>query len=93
MGRLCSSAPSQRGSAQRRSFFERYESSRKITVRAYSRRFFPYVGTENQGGIRTLDEGASIWLVFTHYRHDLHQVTPAQRTEWNTFRDHLIPGI
>jgi LmbE family N-acetylglucosaminyl deacetylase len=53
--------------------------------------FFPYAGAPIKEALEELKSRISPDLVFTHYRHDLHQDHRliAELT-WNTFRDHLI---
>ena len=64
---------------------------KNIVIKAYRDGFFPYVGAEIKACFEELKREVSPDLVFTHYRHDLHQDhrLMAELT-WNTFRDHLI---
>ena len=53
--------------------------------------FFPYVGTEIKERFEQLKTEFSPDLVFTHFRHDLHQDHRlVSELTWNTFRNHLI---
>jgi LmbE family N-acetylglucosaminyl deacetylase len=65
--------------------------SRSITVRSYRDGFFPYVGIKIKEEFERLKRRINPTLVFTHYRHDLHQDHRLlNELTWNTFRDHLI---
>jgi LmbE family N-acetylglucosaminyl deacetylase len=53
--------------------------------------FFPYHGGEIKAFFEKLKGRFSPDLIFTHYRHDLHQDHRLiNELTWNTFRDHLI---
>jgi LmbE family N-acetylglucosaminyl deacetylase len=64
---------------------------KNIVIKAFRDGFFPYVGGEIKAYFEELKREVSPDVVFTHYRHDLHQDhrLVAELT-WNTFRDHLI---
>jgi LmbE family N-acetylglucosaminyl deacetylase len=64
---------------------------KNIVIRSFRDGFFPYVGGEIKAYFEELKGEVSPDVVFTHYRHDLHQDHRliAELT-WNTFRDHLI---
>jgi LmbE family N-acetylglucosaminyl deacetylase len=64
---------------------------REIVLNTFRDGFFPYTGAQVKEAFEELKAKVSPDLVFTHYRHDLHQDhrTVAELT-WNTFRDHLI---
>jgi LmbE family N-acetylglucosaminyl deacetylase len=64
---------------------------REIVLNTFRDGFFPYTGARLKEAFEELKTKVSPDLVFTHYRHDLHQDhrTVAELT-WNTFRDHLI---
>jgi LmbE family N-acetylglucosaminyl deacetylase len=65
--------------------------SRKITVRSYRDSFFPYEGMKIKQEFEQLKKQINPDLVFTHYRHDLHQDHRLiNELTWNTFRDHLV---
>lgn len=63
----------------------------KIVVKDFRDRFFPYIGAEIKEFFEQLGAEFSPDLIFTHYRHDLHQDhrTICELT-WNAFRSHLI---
>jgi LmbE family N-acetylglucosaminyl deacetylase len=64
---------------------------RQIELKDFQDGFFPYSGAQIKEAFEELKTMVSPDLVFTHYRHDLHQDHRliAELT-WNTFRDHLI---
>jgi LmbE family N-acetylglucosaminyl deacetylase len=65
--------------------------SKNITVRSYRDGFFPYAGMKIKQDFERLKKRINPDLVFTHYRHDLHQDHRLlNELTWNTFRDHLI---
>jgi LmbE family N-acetylglucosaminyl deacetylase len=65
--------------------------SKNITVRSYRDGFFPYSGMKIKQDFERLKKRINPDLVFTHYRHDLHQDHRLlNELTWNTFRDHLI---
>lgn len=63
----------------------------RIVVKQFRDSFFPYVGGEIKDFFKSLQGIYDPDLIFTHYRHDLHQDhrTISELT-WNTFRDHFI---
>ncbi len=64
---------------------------REVLVKDFRESFFPYVGGEIKEYFETLKGRVTPDLIFTHYRHDLHQDhrTLSELT-WNTFRNHMI---
>jgi LmbE family N-acetylglucosaminyl deacetylase len=65
--------------------------SKNITVRSHRDGFFPYVGMKIKQDFERLKKRINPDLVFTHYRHDLHQDHRLlNELTWNTFRGHLI---
>src|SRR4029077_12941405 len=59
--------------------------------RSYRGGFFPYLGMKIKQEFERLKRRINPGLVFTHYRHDLHQDHRVlNELTWNTFRDHLI---
>lgn len=64
---------------------------RQIIIKSFRDGFFPYTGAQIKDSFEELKTTISPDLVFTHYRHDLHQDHRliAELT-WNTFRDHLV---
>ena len=64
---------------------------KEIVVKNFKDGFLPYVGGEVKDFFEELKKQMSPDLVFTHYRHDLHQDHRlVSSLTWNTFRDHLI---
>jgi LmbE family N-acetylglucosaminyl deacetylase len=64
---------------------------KNIVIKAFRDGFFPYVGGEIKAYFEELKREVSPDVVFTHYRHDLHQDHRlVAELSWNTFRDHLI---
>ncbi len=65
--------------------------SKLITVHSYRDGFFPYQGAKIKEQFERLKKRVSPDLIFTHYRHDLHQDHRLlNELTWNTFRNHLI---
>lgn len=63
----------------------------RIAVKGFRDGFFPYRGEEIKECFEELKQELSPDLVFTHYRHDLHQDHRLIcELTWNTFRSHLI---
>ncbi|MGA8753745.1 PIG-L deacetylase family protein [Candidatus Deferrimicrobium sp.] len=64
---------------------------RKIIVKNFEDGFFPYRGGEIKTFFEKLKKEVSPDLIFTHYRHDLHQDHRlVSELTWNTYRDHFI---
>lgn len=64
---------------------------KRIIVKDFEDGFFPYQGAEVKVFFEELKRDYSPDLIFTHYRHDLHQDHRlVSELTWNTFRDHLI---
>jgi LmbE family N-acetylglucosaminyl deacetylase len=64
---------------------------KEISVEHFRDGFFPYVGGAIKEYFEELKRAFSPDLIFTHYRHDLHQDHRLiSELTWNTFRDHLI---
>jgi LmbE family N-acetylglucosaminyl deacetylase len=62
-----------------------------IIVNKFRNGFFPYIGAEIKEYFEQLKQEISPDLIFTHYRHDLHQDHRLiSDLTWNTFRNHLI---
>lgn len=63
----------------------------KIIIKGFRDGFLPFVGAEVKDYFEQLKEQINPDLIFTHYRHDLHQDHRLiSSLTWNTFRDHLI---
>jgi LmbE family N-acetylglucosaminyl deacetylase len=64
---------------------------RDVSVERFRDGFFPYIGGEIKEYFEALKKRVSPDLIFTHYRHDLHQDHRViSELTWNTFRNHLI---
>jgi LmbE family N-acetylglucosaminyl deacetylase len=64
--------------------------SSKIVIENFADTFFPYQGDQHKKFFEKLKR-VSPDLIFSHYRHDLHQDHRLiSELTWNTFRDHLI---
>lgn len=65
--------------------------ARNVVVRDFEDGFFPHQGAAIKRFFETLKGEPAPDLVFTHYRHDLHQDhRVVSELTWNTFRDQLI---
>ena len=83
--------PRRREALDSASLFLKGGKSRKITVRSYRDSFFPYEGMRIKREFEQLKKQINPDLIFTHYRHDLHQDHRLlNELTWNTFRHHLI---
>lgn len=64
---------------------------KEITIKGFKDGFFPYHGSKIKEYFEGMKEQIFPDLIFTHYRHDLHQDHRLiSELTWNTFRDHLI---
>jgi LmbE family N-acetylglucosaminyl deacetylase len=64
---------------------------REVVIHDFRDGFFPYTGGAIKEAFEELKARLSPDLVFTHYRHDLHQDHRLiGELTWNTFRDHLV---
>ena len=62
-----------------------------ILVEHFKNSFFPYLGAEIKEFFEKLKMKIAPVIVFTHYRHDLHQDHRlVSELTWNTYRSHLI---
>lgn len=65
--------------------------TKNVVIRSYADGFFPYHGEKIKKEFEKLKRSAAPDLIFTHYRHDLHQDHRlVNELTWNTFRNHLI---
>jgi LmbE family N-acetylglucosaminyl deacetylase len=86
-----SSAPRRREALRSAALFLKGARSKNIAVRSYRDGFFPYMGMKIKQEFERLKKRINPDVVFTHYRHDLHQDHRLlNELTWNTFRDHLI---
>lgn len=71
--------------------FLRRANEKKIIIKGFRDGFFPYIGGDIKVYFEQLKQEISPVLIFTHYRHDLHQDHRLiSELTWNTFRNHLI---
>lgn len=64
---------------------------KNIVVESFKDGFFPYMGQEIKTFFEKLKQEIDPDVIFTHYRHDLHQDHRLiSELTWNTFRSHLI---
>ena len=65
--------------------------TKTIITKGFEESFFPYRGEEIKRFFEQLKKRVAPDLIFTHYRHDLHQDHRVVcELTWNTFRKHLI---
>lgn len=65
--------------------------AKKVIINNFRDGFLPFYGVEVKECFEQLKQEFSPDLVFTHYRHDLHQDHRLiSELTWNTFRNHLI---
>jgi LmbE family N-acetylglucosaminyl deacetylase len=65
--------------------------SPRIAIHYFRDGFFPYDGAKIKQEFERLKKRITPDIVFTHYRHDLHQDHRLlNELTWNTFRNHLI---
>jgi len=64
---------------------------KKIIIKGFRDGFFPYMGAEIKEYFEELKKETNPDIIFTHYRHDLHQDHRLlSDLTWNTFRNHFI---
>jgi len=64
---------------------------RYITVKNFRDGYFPFIGEKIKDYFEQLKKRVSPDIIFSHYRHDLHQDHRIiSELTWNTFRNHLI---
>lgn len=65
--------------------------SREVEILDHRDGYLPYSGRDVKDTFEDLKKRVAPDIVFTHYRHDLHQDHRlACELTWNTYRDHLI---
>lgn len=71
--------------------FLTHSHTKNIRIENFKDGFFPYVGEEIKAYFEKLKRAVSPDIIFTHFRHDLHQDHRLiSELTWNTFRNHLI---
>ena len=64
---------------------------KEIIIKHFKTSFFPYEGDRIKKYFENLKKKAAPDIIFTHYRHDLHQDHRLIcDLTWNTYRDHMI---
>ena len=64
---------------------------KEIMIEHFKSSYFPYRGEEIKDFFEKLKDRISPDIIFTHYRHDLHQDHRViSELTWNTYRDHLV---
>lgn len=64
---------------------------KKVILKSFRESFLPFRGEEVKEFIESIKRRFSPDVIFTHYRHDLHQDhRVVSEFTWNTFRNHLI---
>ena len=62
-----------------------------VRTEGFANSFFPYRGAEIKAYFERLKQEVNPDVIFTHYRHDLHQDhRVVNELTWNTFRNHLV---
>jgi LmbE family N-acetylglucosaminyl deacetylase len=73
-----------------RAFLRRVK-KKTIVVKSFRDGFLPYIGAPVKDAFEELKRAFNPDLIFTHFRHDLHQDHRMLcELTWNTFRNHLI---
>lgn len=71
--------------------FLRKARTKTIVVKSFRDGFLPYIGAPVKECFEELKKEFSPDVIFTHFRHDLHQDHRfVSELTWNTFRNHLI---
>jgi len=72
-------------------FFLEKVKQKNIIIKNYKDGFFPYIGGKIKNSFEELKRQFDPDVIFTHYRHDLHQDHRIiSELTWNTFRNHFI---
>ncbi len=87
-----SSTPEREGETRTAAhLFLRAARNHAVVVHKFRDGFFPYHGAQIKDSFEDLQHKLSPDVIFTHYRHDLHQDHRLiNELTWNTFRAHLI---
>jgi LmbE family N-acetylglucosaminyl deacetylase len=63
----------------------------EVRIERFRNGFFPYIGADIKEYFERLKQAVAPDIIFTHYRHDLHQDhRTVSALTWNTFRGHLV---
>jgi LmbE family N-acetylglucosaminyl deacetylase len=64
---------------------------KQLYIEQFRNGYFPYVGASIKDYFEQLQNTENPDVIFTHYRHDLHQDHRlVSELTWNTFRDHCV---
>jgi len=62
-----------------------------VRIESFKNSFFPYCGPDIKAYFERLKRDVNPDVIFTHYRHDLHQDhRVVNELTWNTYRNHFI---
>jgi LmbE family N-acetylglucosaminyl deacetylase len=88
---LCSNPQRAREAHRSASAFLKGVRKKTIVVESFRDGFLPYIGAPVKECFEELKKSFSPDLIFTHFRHDLHQDHRlVSELTWNTFRNHFI---
>ncbi len=88
---LCSNPDRAKEAQRSANAFLKGVKNKTLVVKSFRDGFLPYTGGEVKEFFEELKKSYSPDLIFTHFRHDLHQDHRlASELTWNTFRNHLI---
>jgi LmbE family N-acetylglucosaminyl deacetylase len=88
---LCSDRERAKEAEQSARSFLRRARNKTIVVKSFRDGFLPYTGAPVKEAFEELKDAFDPDVVFTHFRHDLHQDHRlVSELTWNTFRNHLI---
>lgn len=88
---FCSNPARAKEAQKSASWFLRQAHRKNIVIRSFRDGFLPYIGGEPKDCFEELKRTFQPDLIFTHFRHDLHQDHRLLcELTWNTFRNHLV---
>jgi len=88
---FCSNADRAREAGGAAASFLRDAGKKTVLIKSFRDGFLPYVGGEVKDCFEELKRTFQPDLIFTHFRHDLHQDHRLLcELTWNTFRSHMV---
>ena len=88
---LCSNPDRAREAERSAEAFLRRARKKAVVIKSFRDGFLPYIGAPVKDTFEDLKKEFVPDLIFTHFRHDLHQDhRMICELTWNTFRNHLI---
>jgi len=88
---LCSNPDRAREAERSAEAFLRRARKKAVVIKSFRDGFLPYIGAPVKDTFETLKKEFVPDVIFTHFRHDLHQDhRMICELTWNTFRNHLI---